>query len=180
LSNRPSQKAKIINWKWLGQRDDENCLYCKKPNPNVIDHLNNNPNDNRLENYAKAHQSCNIAKAYNTDYSIIAQTKLKENELSLFIPVEDNTPDEVSSEIKISKNNFEIIEQYISEIIKLENKISWDDALYGGTYKCKKITGYGSPQCTRNYLKILTSSSAPFIQTKDDNKKKIIVKRTGK
>ncbi len=173
----PSQKFKIQSWKWLGQRDDPNCLYCKKLNPNVIDHLNNNRNDNRLENYAKSHQSCNITKAFNTDYQIIAQEKLKENELALFIPQED-TPDDASTEIKISKSNFEITEQNIAEKIAVDGKIDWNDAKYGTVYKCKRITGYGSPQCVVEYLKILTSCEGPFMVTKDKNKKKIIVRRT--
>lgn len=178
-----SQKAKILYEKWLVQRDGLTCLYCKKDIPknqkHVHDHLNDNRGDNRLENYARAHQSCNIAKISTFDYQIMAQEKLKENESALFIPVEDNTSDEASTEINISKNSFDITEQYISEKIVLNEKISWDDALYGSVYKCKRLTGYGSVQSVRSYLKTLSSPEAPFMQTKDKNKKKIIVKRSG-
>jgi len=178
-----SQKYKITLDKWMIQRDGLDCLFCKKEIPknqkHVQDHLNNNRTDNRLENFARAHQSCNIAKAFNVDYQLIAQEKLKENELAIFIPVEDTTDSEVSTEIKINKSNSEILEQYISEKITLDGKINKDDAIYSSAYRCKKLTGHGSVQCMRTYLGILTCDEGPFMEAQDENKKKIIVKRTG-
>src|SRR3990172_12484291 len=111
-----SQKAKILYSKWCKQRDGENCLYCGKTlgSRYVLDHLNNNRQDNRLENFCLCHQSCNITKVFNIDHQLIAQQKLKENELALFIPVEDKSDDQVSTEIKINKSNSDILEQYIS------------------------------------------------------------------
>jgi len=44
----------------------------------ILEHLNNNRKDNRLENFTLAHQHCNIIKAHNTDYDLIAQQKLKD------------------------------------------------------------------------------------------------------
>jgi len=179
--NQPSQKAKIIFNRYCIQRDGLDCLFCRKEIPAnqrcVLDHLNGNRKDNRLENYARTHQSCNVAKKYNHDYEIIAQDKLRENEQSLFIPIEDNESEEASTEIKISKNSFDVTEQYLSEKILIDNSISWHDALYGSVYQCKKKTGYGSVQCVRNYLYTLTSDCAPFMKAKDENKKPIIVRR---
>jgi len=175
--NQPSHKAKIQMWKWTGQRDGENCLYCQKPGCKVLDHLNDNRNDNRLENFVRAHQQCNVAKKFNIDYQVMAQDKLRQNEQAPFIPTEDNTSEEASTEIKIAKTNFEIQEQYILEKTLTDGFIFWHDALYGATYKCKKLTGYGSVQCTRNNLYTLTSPEAPFMKTKDKNKKPIIVRR---
>lgn len=174
-----SHKRKLQFKKWLKQRDGDNCYLCEKPLGQhcVIESLNNNPKDCRLENSALAHQHCNITKINNIDYRLKAQEKLKQNETALFIPQEDDEPDDASTEIKISKNNFDITEQNISEKISVDGEISWDDALYGSVYKCKKITGYGSIQCVRNYLKILTSCESPFMIIKDENKKKKIVRR---
>lgn len=93
------------------------------------------------------------------------------------IPIEDNKSEEASTEIKISKNSFDITEQNIAEKTLTDGKISWHDALFGSTYQCKKKTRYGSVQCIRNYLYILTSPDAPFMKTKDENKKPIIVRR---
>jgi|SRR3990172_6015171 len=181
MSKQLSQKGKITNCKYCKQRDGDNCLYCKKPlgKRYVLEHLNDDRTDNRLENFCLAHQSCNIAKAYNADYQIISKEKLKENESALFIPVEVNTDDEASTEIKINQRSSEILEQYVAEKIAVDGKINQDDALYSATYKCKKLTGHGSIQCMRNYLRILTCAEGPFMVVLDDNKKKIIVRRTG-
>jgi len=97
----------------------------------------------------------------------------------LFIPVEDNESEETSTEIKISKNSYDITEQYVTEKILTDNRISWHDALYGSVYQCKKKTGYGSVQCVRNYLYTLTSPEAPFMVVKDENGKKMIQRRVG-
>jgi hypothetical protein len=56
----------------------------------------------------------------------------------------------------------------------------WDHALYGAVLYCKKKTGYGSTKSLREYLYVLTRGpEAPFMVTKNDEGKKIIVKRTG-
>jgi len=107
----------------------------------------------------------------------MAKEKLLQNQLTPFIPIEDNESEEASTEIKISKTNFEIQEQYLLEKILTDGFITWHDALYGATYKCKKLTGHGSVQCTRNNLYTLTTAEAPFMKTKDKNKKPIIVRR---
>src|SRR3972149_2037335 len=120
-----SQKAKILYDKWCKQRDGDVCLYCKKPlgPKRVLEHLNDDRSDNRLENFCLAHQSCNIAKSFNADYQIISKEKLKENESALFIPVEVNTDDEASTEIKINQRSSEILEQYVAEKIAVDGKI---------------------------------------------------------
>ncbi len=127
--NQPSRKYKLYIDRGCKERDGDNCLYCVKPlgKKYILEHLNNNRNDNRLENFALAHQHCNVTKAHNTDYELIAQSKLKENEQSLFIPTEDNTSEEASTEIKISMNSYDITEKYLSE------KILTDGFIHGMT-----------------------------------------------
>jgi len=172
-----SHKAKIQFTKWIKQRDGPNCFYCKKPDPNILEHLDNDRSHTTLEYLVNAHQHCNVAKKFNFDYQVMADEKLLQNQLTPFIPIEDNESEEASTEIKISKTNFEITEQYLAEKILTDGFVTWHDALYGATYKCKKLTGHGSVQCTRNYLYILTSPESPFMKTKDENKKPIIVRR---
>ena len=184
MTKHISHKTKILYEKWLIQRDGLVCLYCKKDIPrnqkHVHDHLNDNRGDNRLENYVRAHQSCNVAKKSTIDYQIMAQEKLKENELALFFPVEDKTNNEVSSEMQVNINSSEILEQYVAEKITVDGKIIKDDALFSAAYRCKKLTGHGSIQCMRTYLGILCCAEGPFMEAKDEEtKKKIIVKRVG-
>jgi len=180
VSKQLSQKRKIIFSNWCRQRDGNNCLYCGKPITSkcILDHLNDIRADNRLENFVNAHQSCNVSKLSNYDYQIIAMDKLKQNEKGMFIPKEEDVS-EASTEIKISQNNFEITEKYISEKIITDGEILWHDALYGSVYQCKKKTDYGSVQCVRNYLFSLTCLEAPFMRTKNENGKSVIQRRVG-
>jgi len=83
-----SQKAKIQFTKWIKQRDGPNCFYCRKEYPNVLEHLDDNRNHNTLENFVLSHQTCNVAKNHNLDYQIMAQDKLKQNELAPFIQLQ--------------------------------------------------------------------------------------------
>jgi len=180
MTKNLSHKKKFLFSKWAKQRDGEICIYCIKPlgSKYVLEHLNDNRDDNRLENYVNAHQACNISKSFNIDYQIIAKEKLQQNENALFLPKEDDEP-EASTEIKISQNNFDITEQYITEKIAIDQSISWHDALYGSVYQCKRKTGYGSTQCARNYLFVLTSPEASFMRTKNEQGKSIISRRKG-
>jgi len=180
VSKQLSQKRKVLFSNWCRQRDGDICLYCENPigSKCILDHLNDNRSDNRLENFVNAHQSCNVAKSSNFDYQIIAMDKLQQNEKGLFIPKEEDNP-EASTEIKISQNNYEITEQYISEKVITDGEIAWHDALYGSVYQCKKKTDYGSVQCVRNYLFSLTCPEAPFMRTKNEFGKSVIQRRVG-
>jgi len=183
VTRKSSQKQNRITNSYCIQRDGLNCLLCNITIPRsqacVIDHLNDKPNDDMLENRARCHQKCNIDKINNIDYQVIADDKRRNNLLHPFIPKEDET-EEVSSEIKISKSNFDITEENIMEKVLVDGSVLWHDALYGSVYKCKKITGYGSVQCVRNYLYTLTSEYSPLMKSKDQSGKSIIIKRTGK
>ena len=52
---------------YLKERDGWKCIYCRKEFKNqrepIIEHLNDDRNDNRWDNLVLAHQSCNIEKA---------------------------------------------------------------------------------------------------------------------
>lgn len=162
-----------------------NCIYCKGPlniDTLIFEHLNNNRNDSRIENIALAHQSCNIKKASSYDYQIIAAEKLKENESKMFVGEKIYMPTEAkeaSTEIDINVTNFEITEQFLRERITTDGSMEFTDALNSIAYLCKKKTGHGSQQSVRNYISILTSSVGQFMITKNEEKKKIIVRRTG-
>lgn len=184
MTKHISHKTKILYDKWLIQRDGLVCLYCKKDIPrnqkHVHDHLNDNRGDNRLENYVRAHQSCNVAKKSTIDYQIMAQEKLKKNELALFFPVDNKSEDEVSTESKINVACEAILDQYVSERVATNEKLFVEDAIYNSVYKMRKQTGHGSVQCARNYLRIFTCDEAPYMIAVDsETKKKIIVRRTG-
>lgn len=171
----------------LYSRQGGKCLYCQERFDDfkdaVFDHLNNDRGDNRLENLCLVHQRCNIKKATNIDYQIIANEQLKKNEdavLSERKKIEDATGLDAGTEININVNNYNIAEQFLRERIQADGSIEFSEALDSIVYLCKNRTGHGSHQAARNYLKTLVSPLAPFMISKDEKtRKKMIVRRSG-
>ncbi len=163
------------------QRDSLNCIYCPNkidPNDCDIDHLDNNPKNNEKWNLVLCHHKCNCEKRNNTDFDLIAQEKIKLNQSQIFIPkLEDNSPIEASTEIQININSRLIAERYITEQIQIQSSLLYQDVLNSITFLCNKKTGHGSQQSTRNYIDSLTCSISPFMIIKNDEGKKIIVRR---
>ena len=159
------------------------CFYCKKElslESYVLDHLNCNPNDNRIENKVIACQSCNIKKAFDSELREQAIQKLRENEARTQQNnrIEDQTNAEHDTEISINEKNYPIVEKYISETITADGFIEYSKALNSCAYVCKKKTGHGAQQTIRNYIDMLTSDEGPFMVVRDENGKKIIVRRS--
>lgn len=170
----------------IGTQGGFNCLYCNKGltiGDFVFEHLNGNRTDNRLENLALAHQSCNIQKITNFDYQIIASEQLKKNEDQIFLRerngVEDKSLTGGSTEIDINVTNSDIVEQFLMERISTDGSIPFAEALDSLVFTCKKKTGHGSHQSIRNYLNALASAVGPFMIMKNESGKKIITKRSG-
>jgi len=158
------------------------CFYCKKElslEYFVLDHLNDNPNDNRIENKVISCQSCNVKKAYDYELRERAIQKLRENDAITLQSnrLEDHTGAEHETEIGINEKNYPIVEKYISERIAADGFIEYSKALNSCAYTCKKKTGHGAQQTIRNYIDMLTSDEGPFMVVRDENGKKIIVKR---
>ena len=168
----------------LIERDGRSiCFYCGwilEFGSYVFEHLNNDRNYNSIENIVLACQSCNNKKPYDQTMQVKALEKLKQNEesncLREKISILDNNK-EVSAEIEINVTNSEITEQYITESVKANGSIDHTDALHSSVYLCKSKTGHGSQQSVRNYIASLTSVVGPFQIIRDENKKKVIVRR---
>ena len=159
------------------------CFYCKKElslESYVLDHLNCNPNDNRIENQVITCQSCNIKKAFDSELRERAIQKLRENEsrTQQNNRIEDQTSAEHDTEISINEKNFPIVEKYISETITADGFIEYSKALNSCAYVCRKKTSHGAQQTIRNYIDMLTSDEGPFMVIRNENGKKIIVRRS--
>jgi len=163
------------------------CLYCKRLLTNrtfILEHLDGDNTDNRLDNLALACQSCNIKKITDTHLQDLALVKLEMNERGLFvgekflekITLQDQETNEASKEIEINTTNYDITEKYLTKVIETEGKILYSDALDSSVYLCRK-KGHGSHQSVRNYIASLTSSEGPFQLTRDEKNKKVIIKR---
>ncbi len=177
-----TEKQKIERRDYNFQRDGKLCLYCRlevDPNNCDIEHLDDNPQNNEYWNTINVHHQCNCEKRTNTDYNIIAQEKIEQNKASIFTPkLEDHSPNVASTEIQINVNSRQIAEKFIAERVQADGHTDYDDALNSITFKCQEQTGHGSQQSTRNYIASLTCSIAPLMIIKNDEGKKIIVKRT--
>jgi hypothetical protein len=168
----------------LVARDGYKCYQCGGSFENhnhIYEHLNDDRSDNRFENTAFCCYSCNNKKPYSIDMRIKAREKLRQNEEGNFVRERKNVGNdskEVSAEIEINTSNYEITEQHISEKIKVDGFVGYADALDSSVYLCKVKTGHGSQQSVRNYIASLTSVVGPFQIVRNQDKKKIIIKRS--
>lgn len=113
---------------------------------------------------------------------ILALQKKEDNEKSMLTCERDNfevSAPTLTPEIDANQQNFEIAQQFLSEIIQTDGFIEYKDALDSITMLCKKKTNFGSQVSVRRYLDALTSRVGPFMITKNEEKKRIIIKRTG-
>lgn len=185
MSRLLTSKMKLEYLPLLLHRDGGfRCYYCKKElqiNEYIYEHLNNKRNDNRVENLVLSCQSCNIKKIDDFDMRVTANEKLKENEEKNFVREkisDENSSNPITTEIDINTSNYDITGQYLYEVINTDGLILYSVALHSCVYLCKKKTGHGSQQAVRNYLATLTSDVAPYKIERNEDKKKVIVKRT--
>jgi len=185
MAKHLSQKKKLAVLPYLIERDGGHfCFYCKKPlsiETQVYEHLNSNPQDNRPENLVLSCQSCNVKKENDFDLRILGEEKLRENESKLFIQKnpfhEVQNTQEASTEIAINQSNFEITKQHLCEKLAVEDSLEYTKTINNCACICKEKTTHGSQQSVRNYIDILTCEEGPFMISRNDKKKKIIVKR---
>jgi len=156
------------------------CFYCHEPLTNEydIDHLNDNPRDNRFENYEVCHHKCNIEKQNNYDYKIIAKEQLRLNEEAGYKFLEDEgAHSQNPTEIQVNKTLYVFHKQYISERIAADGQYLYEDALAELPYLCQEKFGHGSEVTTRKYIKQLTSKVTKWQIVTDDKGMKIICRR---
>jgi len=180
-----TKRIQTVLLPFIIQRDlGFNCWYCKLPLfffRYVFEHLSDNREDNRIENLVLACYQCNKKKVHDPEMKQRALKKLSENETSDYLRERkfliDELTQEASPEIEINVANTEITKKFITERLELDGFILFSEALYCSVYLCREKTGHGSPQSAREYIKILTCEVAPFKIVRDENNRKIIVKR---
>ena len=180
-----AQKTRLL--RYLIERDGFKCYLCGEAFKNVkepvLEHLNDNWNDNREDNLGLAHQSCNIKKASDRDFKLKAANKLEYNETHLdvgesFFDKKDSKEGESSTEIEINKKCYDIAEMYLADKISKEGFIPYKGLIHNIVYLCKQKTSHGSEQSIRSHLQTLTSELAPYEITRDDKGKRIVKKRS--
>jgi hypothetical protein len=114
------------------------------------------------------------------EYQEIADYQLKLNEEALSKREKEREKIiDAPTEVQINVDNYELVEQYLTERVSTDGFIPYISALNASVYYCKSITNHGSQQSVRNYIASLTSDLGPFMIVKDDSKTKLIVKRQG-
>ncbi len=172
-------------------RDGNMCLFCEQRfiigNPKwrrVIDHLNNNEQDNRVENLGVVHAYCNEQKKNNIEFQVMASEKLKENTLSC----ESLSEGEKKDDTHTDELNEGDINQIINKLVFAElesqlpkgskNTISYTQTLRGITYLVIKQThGRGSETSVRRSIDAHCSKYAEWEDQKEGRGNRIIKRR---
>lgn len=189
-----NKKAKLFPL--LVQRDGDVCFYDKQPFVDSIanlqrnfDHLNNDPQDNRVENLVLCHSECNQKKKWDFDMQLLAHEKLKENVLRASEPQSDNARERFSNtdtdddELTEGQMNFTI-----NKLVKstLDEKLPEDsDVTISYSKILKAITflvidqtkGRGSETAVRRSLDAFCSMFAPWEDYKEGKGNRVIRRR---
>ena len=176
----------IKDFPLIVERDGYRCLYCPEPftltHPAEHEHLDNNTDNNELWNKTFVHHECNNRKIRNTDMNILAQQKIESNKKYVYkrerTQADTGTTEETTSCQAISKINFRITEQYLTEHTLIDDELLLIDVIKDITGICKKNNDTGSQQAIRRYIEILTSSAYPFTLSLNGKGQTIIRRRT--
>jgi len=181
-----TKRIQTILLPFIMERDNEGfvCWYCKKPLfffKYIFEHLDDDRTHNEFENFVISCSSCNKRKVDDAEMKQRAFQKLDQNKNSDYLRERKHLIDELtteaSPEIEINIACTDITKQFITEKVESDGFILKSEALYCSVYLCREKTGHGSTQSCREYIKILTCEVAPFKIVRDENNRKIIVKR---
>jgi len=162
-----------------------NCYLCKQiltGNDWIYEHVDDDRQHNDFGNIRLAHQSCNVKKKNYPEYQVIARNELEKESENLLRgrEKEDNEGlERYSSEIAINIQCRNYTKKFLTEHILTDGRILFNDALWGIVNDLNEKYNHGSEQAVRRYLNALCSITGKFMIVKNDEGKKIIVKRQG-
>lgn len=147
----------------------------------MFEHLDDNPNNTVSTNIGISCQSCNIKKSSNYDMKLKALELKKHYEAMALDPDEgENLTHSASSEIDINRKCYGYTKQWLTEIINIDGKTELNDAVFSIVFDCQEKFGAGAESTIRKYINTLTlARGSNFMQIKDEDKKRWIVKRSG-
>lgn len=185
--SRLTHRRKKEDFPIIVQRDGYVCFYCEEEfdvnHPPEFDHLNNNPDDSRVENLVLAHHECNNKKKFNADWQIKAQEKLHQNERTVLASerrqADTGTIEELTSSQAINQALVPIARQWLSEHLIMEQEINLKDAVNAIVNLCRKQTGFGSQPVIYRYIEAWTNPyNGDLTLSKNENGKTIIRRRS--
>jgi len=180
---RLTHKRKTEYFPIIVERDGYKCFYCEEGftdnHPPEYDHLNDNPEDSRVENIVLSHKECNNRKKFYTDWQIKAHEKLEQNERAVLACerrlADTGTTDQLTTSQQISKALRPIAEKWLEEHILTEKAVVLRDAVNAIVFLCQKKTGWGSPATVYRYVDEWTNPYyGRFTLSTDESGKTII------
>jgi len=173
--------------KWepiINQQTGYNCFFCKRYDlPLEYGHLNGDKNDSRPENIAKMCHPCNCKMKDDYDMKFIALEQLERNESSTLACGKAyesvGTTEDLTSCQAISKINFTITEQYITEQLRIDSYLLVREAVKEINGITRKLNNTGSESAIYRYLRILTSTAYPYEFASNENGQDIIRRKLG-
>jgi len=169
------------------ERDGYKCFYCggdfDANHPPEWEHLNNNPNESRVENLVLSHHECNNKKKSNTDWQIKAMEKLGQNERAVLACerklADTGTTEELTSSQAINQATEPIAKQWLAEHLLMEPEINLKDGENAIVNLCRKQTGFGSQSAIRRFIEIWANPyNGHLTLSKNENGKTVIRRRT--
>lgn len=147
----------------------------------VFEHLDDNYDNTISTNVAIAHQSCNIKKTINYDMKLKALELKKIYEKMAIDPDDgENLSRASSSEIDINRKCYGYTKQWLTEIVGVDGRVELNDAVFSIIYDCQEKFGAGAESTIRKYVNTLTlARGSQLMQTKDDDGKRWVIKRSG-
>ena len=185
MNKQISTRLKRIDLPEIIERDGGfDCFYCEIFLQNVrwiFEHLNDNPEDNIIENIVLACHSCNNKKPYSKEMQQKALEKRKHNEMNNYTRgrAREVSSPSLKPELDINRANFDITNQYLSEVLAVDEQVEFKVALDSSVMLCRLRTNTGSQTAVRRYIDALVSKVGPFMVVENDKKERVIVRRNG-
>lgn len=184
-------------YKIILKRDGDGCFYCKLENtdPRFIpelaghemnfDHLNDNPEDQRVENLVLCHSMCNQKKKNNYDWMLHALEKLESNVKWHSASLGEGGRETKDHTDELKEPDINLI---INKLVKAELEIklpkdSQKEVLYSSILKSvhfltiQQTGGRGSEQATRRSLDAYCSDYSEWMDYRDGTGKRMIRRR---
>ena len=182
---KTSQRLKVNRFPLLWTDQKGLCLFCAlefsdtlKPE---LDHLNNNPNDNRVENWALVCHVCNNKKKNNFDMQIIAQDKLKANVKREYacerMLADSGIEFNLTSSQSINKINTQNSKQFLLEHTMNDEILYVKDGVNAIVNLCQENNGTGSQTAIYRIVESLCNPINGKYTICDYNGKNIIRRR---
>lgn len=184
---RLTHTRKIKYFPIMVERDGYKCFYCKDEftdtHPYEYDHLNDNPDDTRLENVVLCHRECNNKKKNNAEWQIISREKLLQNEKSVLASerklADAGSIEELTSSQETSNIVRPIALQWIQEHLLIDGEIVLKYTVPAIVNLSQKQVKRGSHAAVRRYIEEWTNPyNGQFTLSKNDSGENVIRKRT--